>query len=70
MTDLHIVLDRSRCSSIGICESIAPDYFEVGDDAQLILHREAVTPGDEADVRDAVRSCPAAALRIVEDSAT
>ncbi len=70
MSGLRVVLDRSRCSSIGLCESVAPDYFEVGEDAQLILHRENVSPADERDVREAVRSCPAAALSLIEDSET
>lgn len=70
MTGLRVIVDRSRCSSIGLCESVAPDYFEIGDDARLILHREEVSPEDERDVREAVRSCPAAALTLIEDSET
>lgn len=64
---MRIVLDVRRCSSIGICESIAPDYFEVGDDGALVLHREAVRVEDEDEVREAVRSCPAVALSLLEE---
>jgi ferredoxin len=64
VTILRVAVDRSRCSSIGICESIAPDYFEMGDDAQLVLHKNVVDAGDVDAVREAVRSCPAVALKL------
>lgn len=66
MSTVRINLDRLRCSSIGICESIAPDYFEIGDDTQLILLKSDVDAADEAEIREAVRSCPAAALRLAD----
>jgi ferredoxin len=62
--NMKVNVDRTRCSAIGICESISPDYFEVGDDGALALLREDVTPEDLAEVEEAVRSCPAAALRL------
>lgn len=60
-------MNRGRCTGIGICESISPAYFEVGDDGVLILVRETVDDADRAEVEEAVRSCPAAALTIVDD---
>lgn len=62
---VRIVVDRSRCSSIGICESIAPDVFEVGDDGALVLLVDDVAEVDEA-LADAVRTCPAMALSLVD----
>lgn len=59
-----IVVDRARCTGIGICESIAPDHFEVGDDGVLILLRAGFDDADRADVETAVRSCPAKALAL------
>ncbi|MET8049711.1 MULTISPECIES: ferredoxin [unclassified Streptosporangium] len=64
---MKIAVDRGRCTGIGICESISPAYFEVGDDGVLILVRETVGEADRAQVEEAVRSCPAAALSIVDD---
>jgi ferredoxin len=60
-----IVVDRTRCTGIGICESIAEEYFEVGDDGALILHSETFTEQDRATVEEAVRACPAKALKLV-----
>jgi ferredoxin len=64
---MRVAVNRGRCTGIGICESISPAYFEVGDDGVLILVRETVGAADRAEVEEAVRSCPAAALTIVDD---
>lgn len=64
MTASRVHVDRARCTSIGMCESIAPDYFEVGEDGELTLHREEVSPEDRDTVLEAVRSCPAIALAL------
>ncbi|XVV38363.1 ferredoxin [Streptomyces sp. CA-100214] len=61
---MKINVDRGRCTGIGICESVAPDYFEVDDDGALILSRADVSATDHDLVEQAVRSCPAQALSI------
>jgi ferredoxin len=60
---MEIIVDRGRCTGIGICESVAPEYFEVDDDGKLTL---VATPDElsRALVEEAVRSCPARALRL------
>jgi ferredoxin len=65
---MKIIVDRDRCTGIGICESLAPDFFEVGEDGALILIREDFGAGDRAVIEQAVQSCPAAALSVAEDS--
>lgn len=64
MTVLRIVVDRNRCTGIGICESFAPDWFEVEDGGSLVVHDEVITPDGEAEVEEAVRACPAFALSL------
>ncbi|CAB3741012.1 hypothetical protein LMG24238_06704 [Paraburkholderia sediminicola] len=62
---VKIIVDRSRCTGIGLCESIAEDYFEVGDDGVLTLIRgESVPPEEFERIREAVQSCPARALSL------
>jgi len=62
---MKITVDYDRCTGIGMCESIAPDRFELDDDGNLTIHRVEVEPGDtEAD--EAVRACPAMALSLVD----
>jgi ferredoxin len=63
-----ITVDRSRCSSNGICESIAPQFFEVGDDGVLDLLCEQFDEADRLDIEQAIRSCPTMALSITEDN--
>ncbi|GAA3667499.1 hypothetical protein GCM10022224_034650 [Nonomuraea antimicrobica] len=58
-------MDRTRCTGIGVCESVAPDVFEVDDDGTLVLSSELVEH-DLDTVAEAVRSCPALALTLVD----
>lgn len=64
---MKIVVDRTRCASIGMCESVAPDVFEIGDDGALAILQE--NPGEErrAEIETACMDCPTQALSI-EDS--
>jgi Ferredoxin len=61
---MKIVLDRSKCSVLGICESVAPDYFEITDDGDVALLREDVPADRVADLEEAVQGCPTEALRL------
>jgi ferredoxin len=49
-----------------MCEAMAPDFFEVGDDGTVVVHDER--PGDEhrQDVTAAVDACPVLALSLRE----
>ncbi|MDX6255427.1 MAG: ferredoxin [Frankiales bacterium] len=64
MTNMKIIVDRDRCTGIGICESISETRFEVGDDGGMLLLRDDVPDGDREEVELAVRSCPALALSL------
>jgi ferredoxin len=61
---MRIVLDESKCSSLGMCESVAPAFFEVGDDGALALLRTDGDEGERALLEEAVAACPTAALRL------
>ena len=61
---MRIVLDESKCSSLGMCEAAAPDVFEVGDDGALQLLQVRPSPDRRADVEEAVAACPTGALSI------
>lgn len=64
---MRIIVDRARCIGSGICESIAPEFFEVGDDGVQVLLREHFDETDRAGVELAVRSCPTMALSVSDD---
>ena len=60
----RIEVDRSRCQGTGVCESIAPDFFEVLDDGAMHIIRAEVDPQHLDLIGDAVDSCPTLALRL------
>jgi ferredoxin len=63
---MKIIVDENRCTGLGICESIAPGFFEVGDDGAMVLLRGQFGATDRGDIEEAVRSCPTLALSIAE----
>lgn len=64
---MRIVVDRDRCNSLGVCESISPDHFEIDDDGELDLLRADVGADEQDLIRRAVTSCPSGALSLTED---
>ncbi|MEV5835648.1 ferredoxin [Nocardia sp. NPDC052112] len=62
---MKVVVDRSKCTGLGICESLAPAFFEIDDNGELVQLEEGVTDEEFAAVEEAVQGCPTEALRIV-----
>ncbi|MCW2607012.1 MAG: 3Fe-4S ferredoxin [Frankiales bacterium] len=63
---MRIVLDPSKCSSIGMCESVAPDVFEVGDDGALTVLQPEQPDSRRALMQEAVAACPTGALSLAD----
>ena len=61
---MKIEVDRDRCTGLGICESLAPKYFEVNDSGELEQRQESLDGEDLSDVEAAVTGCPTEALRL------
>ncbi|MDP3713801.1 MAG: ferredoxin [Mycobacteriales bacterium] len=61
---MKIVLDESKCSSLGMCESVAPEFFEVGDDGALTVLNAAPPEDQRALMEEAVAACPTSALSL------
>jgi ferredoxin len=59
---LHI--DTDRCTGSGVCESIAPEVFEVGDDGFVHLLTEDLPADMRDDLQDACDRCPTQALSL------
>ncbi|WP_409491926.1 ferredoxin [Amycolatopsis sp. cmx-11-12] len=61
---MKIEADRAKCDGLGMCEAMAPDFFEVGDDGTVVVLDE--WPGEEhrRDLSAAVDSCPVLALKL------
>ncbi len=63
---MKIVLDRSKCVGLGLCESVSPGHFEVQDDGTLLILKSVPDDSDLTGVEEAVRSCPTSALSLVD----
>lgn len=67
MTTVRLCVDFDKCTGLGICESLAPDFFEVDDDGGLVVHTYEVSDEELSAVETAVEGCPTEALSIVRD---
>jgi ferredoxin len=61
---MRIVLDRAKCTGIGICEALAPTVFEVDDQGELVVLSAEVPEDAQNEVTEAVEGCPTMALRL------
>jgi ferredoxin len=61
---MRIIVDREKCSGLGICESVAPDFFEIGQDGVMVLLEEHITEDRLEEIREACEGCPTEALSL------
>lgn len=61
---MRIVVDRDRCEGLGMCESMAHEFFEVDDDDVLQILDPEPTEEHRKLVTAAVSSCPVLALSL------
>ncbi len=61
-----VTVDFDKCTGLGICESLAPDFFEVNDDGELLVLKEEIGDAELQEVEEAVAGCPTEALKIVD----
>lgn len=61
-----VTVDMDKCTGLGICESLAPAFFEVNDDGELVMLKEDISDAELQEVEEAVAGCPTEALQIVE----
>lgn len=68
MTGYRIVVDRELCQGHGVCESEAPEVYEVSKAGNLTVLDETPPADSRARVELAVTYCPTHALSIVEET--
>jgi ferredoxin len=61
---MRVKADFDLCESNALCVGIAPETFELDDDDYLQVLDERVTADNEQKIKQAVASCPKAALSI------
>jgi ferredoxin len=66
---MRVEVDYDACEANAVCAGLVPQVFEVDDDDNLFILVDDVPEGLIEGVKRAVRSCPKAALRLVEEPA-
>lgn len=64
---LKTVIDRDKCTGLGMCEAEAPDLFEVADDGSLVILADRSSDEQCAEAEAACESCPTEALSLVAE---
>lgn len=65
---MNVVVDRSKCVSLGVCETVSV-VFELDDDSELVIHEERIPEVSLEELREGVQSCPVKALTLVTPEA-
>lgn len=63
---MKIHIDEDRCTGHGVCEGLAEDIFEVGDDGLAHVLHDPSEDRREV-VEQAVQQCPTLAISLEED---
>jgi ferredoxin len=64
---VRIVVDRTKCAGIGICEGIDPERFQVQADGKTQVLKADLENDEALEVaRHAVQMCPTESLSIVD----
>jgi len=63
---MKVIVDRTKCSSIGLCEATAPDIFEIGADGALNILLDDIPDNRRIELEQACENCPTQALSIQE----
>jgi len=64
---MKITADLGKCEGLGMCESMANDYFEVDEDTdQVTILDDSPSEADRAHVYAAVQACPVLALTLTD----
>lgn len=57
-----VVVDENLCVGCGLCESLCPDVFQMGDDNKAKVKPEI--PDNCCDLKDVASQCPSEAIKV------
>ncbi|GAB3671697.1 ferredoxin [Saccharopolyspora sp. ID03-671] len=63
---MRINIDFDRCEGHGMCALVAPSVFEIDENGNTQFVAEP-PDSEQENVLEAVRACPAAAIKILDD---
>lgn len=59
---MKITIDEDRCRGHGVCCTVSPEVFDLGDDGYAVTEQPDVPEEFEQAVRTAALSCPERAI--------
>ena len=62
---MRIIADRNTCEGLGMCEAMAHEFFEVGEDGTVTLLDDQPDEKHRTELQAAVDSCPVSALTLL-----
>ncbi len=66
---MRITSDVHLCQGYGNCIAADPQHFDLDEDGLVVVLRDSITDDEKETAAAAVRSCPVAALGMVDDGA-
>ncbi len=64
---MRIQVDMGKCQGYGNCVTADAAHFDLDDDGLVVVLRDTVTDTERERAAAAARSCPAEAIRLVDD---
>ena len=61
---MQVIADLDKCEGHGLCADVAPEVFDLDDDAVVVVLHDQVPPSLERKAEAGARVCPVAALRV------
>lgn len=63
---MRIQIDLEKCCAYGFCTQVSPAMIGLDDDGKAMALTDAVPPEHRADVQRAARTCPQAAIAVID----
>lgn len=61
---MNATIDKSGCISCGLCVSLCPEVFRMGEDGIAEVFVGTISPKDEDKATEAKNSCPVSVISI------
>ena len=61
---MKATIDRGGCISCGLCPTICPKVFRMGEDGPAEVYVDEVPSGEENNAKEAAESCPVSVITV------
>jgi ferredoxin len=63
---MQLQVDYTRCTGLGVCESIAPEVFMINEDGSMEVRDPCPSLELRAQIEEAIGSCPTEAISLTD----